>query len=427
LDSIESSTLLGVLFLLVILSGFFSSSETSLMALNRYRLKHLINKNHRGAKRAARLLERPDQLLSVILIGNNLVNTFLTIIATILTQRYFGNAGVALVGLAVTAVILIFGEVTPKTFAALHPESVAFPISIILLPLIKITYPFAWFVNAFSNALLRMFRINPQNKKEDHLTHDELRTIVRESGKLISPRYRSMLLNILDLEGITVEDIMIPRGDIVGLDLGKDLDILLAEVSQGSFTRLPVYNEDINNIVGILHVKQLLQFMKSGEMPTDKSCITENMQAPYFVPESTPLNIQLINFQKDKHRIAIVVDEYGEVQGIVTLEDILEEIVGEFTTHIEDDIDEIKRQADGSVIIDCAATIRDINRALHWELPIDGPKTLNGLITEKLGTIPDSAICFEIGNYCFETIEIDDSRIKTVKAFERSKTLSLFQ
>jgi len=426
LDSIESSTLFGVLFLLIILSAFFSSSETSLMALNRYRLKHLINKNHRGAKRAARLLERPDQLLSVILIGNNLVNTFLTIIATILTQRYFGNTGVVLVGLGITVVILIFGEVTPKTFAALHPETIAYPVSLILLPLIKITYPFAWFINAFSNTILRVLRANPQNKKEDHLTHDELRTVVRESGALISPRYRSMLLNILDLEGITVEDIMIPRGDIIGLDLSKDLDTLLAEVSQGGFTRLPVYNEDINNIVGILHVKQLLQFMKSGEMPEDKSCITENMQPPYFVPESTPLNIQLINFQKDKHRIAIVVDEYGEVQGIVTLEDILEEIVGEFTTHIEDDIDEVKRQSDGSVIIDCAATIRDVNRTLHWQLPTDGPKTLNGLITEKLGSIPDNAVCFEIIDYCFETIEIDDSRVKTVKAFERSKTLSLF-
>jgi len=219
---------------------------------------------------------------------------------------------------------------------------------------------------------------------------------------------------------------MIPRGDIVGLDLGKDLDTLLAEVSQGGFTRLPVYNEDINNIVGILHVKQLLQFLKSGEMPADKSCITENMQPPYFVPESTPLNIQLINFQKDKHRIAIVVDEYGEVQGIVTLEGILEEIVGEFTTHVEDDIDEIKRQADGSVVIDCSVTIRDVNRTLHWELSTDGPKTLNGLITEKLGTIPDYAVCFEIGDYYFETTEIGDSRVKTVKAFEKSKTLSLF-
>jgi Mg2+/Co2+ transporter CorB len=426
LDSIESSTLFGVLSLLILLSAFFSSSETSLMALNRYRLKHLAHKNHRGAKRIMRLLERPDQLLSVILIGNNLVNTFLTIIATILTQRYFGNTGVIWVGLAVTLVILIFGEVTPKTLAALRPETVAYPVSFILSPLIKVTYPFAWFINAFSNALLRMLRVNPVSQKEDHLTHDELRSLVHESGGLITPRYRSMLLNILDLDEITIEDIMIPRGDIVGLDISKDLETLLTEVSESGFTRLPVYNEDINNIVGILHVKQLLQFMKSGEMPEDKSCITENMQPPYFVPESTPLNIQLINFQKDKHRIAIVVDEYGDVQGIVTLEDILEEIVGEFTTHVEDDIDEVKRQTDGSVTIDCSATIRDINRTLHWQLPTDGPKTLNGLITEKLGTIPDNALCFEIGTYCFETTEIGDNRVKTVKAFERSKTLPLF-
>lgn len=426
MDGIETDTLWGILLLLITLSAFFSSAETSMMALNRYRLKHLINKKHRGAQRAARLLERPDQLLSVILIGNNLVNTFITIVATILTQHYFGNTGVVLVGIAITVVILIFGEVTPKTFAALHPEAIAFPISFILLPLIKIAYPFAWFINATSNLLLRLFRADPNKTREDHLTQDELRTVVRESGKFISPRYRSMLLNILDLDGITVEDIMIPRGDIVGLDISKDLDTLLMEVSLGGFTRLPVYNEDINNIIGILHVKQLLHFMKSGNMPTDKSCFTENMQPPYFVPESTPLNIQLINFQKEKHRIGIVVDEYGDVQGIVTLEDILEEIVGEFTTHIEDDIDEVRRQADGSVIIDCAATIRDINRTLHWQLPVDGPKTLNGLITEKLGTIPDNSICFEISGYCFETIEIDNNRIKSVKAFERSKTLPLF-
>ncbi len=426
MDTIDSGLLLSALGLLILPSAFFAAAETSLVALNRYRLKHLINKNHRGAKRAARLLERPDQLLSVILIGNNLVNTFITIVATILTQRYFGNTGVVIVGLAITIVILIFGGVTPKTLAAQHPESIAFPITLVLQPLIKIAYPFAWFINAFSNGLLRLFMVNPQKTKEEHITHDELRTLVRESGKLISPRYRSMLLNILDLDGITVEDIMIPRGDIVGLDISKDLDTLLREISQGNFTRLPVYNEDINNIIGVLHIKKMLDFMKNGEMPKDKSCITDNMREAYFVPESTPLNIQLMNFQKEKRRIAIVVDEYGEVQGIVTLEDILEEIVGEFTTHIEGDIDEVFRQPDGSVLIDCAATIRDVNRNLHWQLPTDGPKTLNGLITEKHGTIPDNSVCFEVGDYCFETVEIGDNRVKSVKAFERNKTRALF-
>lgn len=427
MDGIESSTLFGVLCLLIVLSAFFSSAETSLMALNRYRLKHLINKNHRGAIRAAHLLERPDRLLGIILIGNNLVNSFAIILGTLLAQRYFGDTGVFMMGILLTLALLIFSEIAPKTIAANYSESIAFPASFILYPLLRIFYPAVWLVNTVSNALLRLMRLNPQKVSDDHLTHDELRTVVRESGKLISPRYRSMLLNILDLDGITVEDIMIPRGDIFGLDLSKDLDSLLLAISQGGFTRLPVYNENINNIVGILHVKQLLQFMKSGEMPVDRSFITENMQLPYFVPESTPLNIQLINFQKEKHRIAIVVDEYGEVQGIVTLEDILEEIVGEFTTHIEDDIDEVKRHADGSITIDCAATVREINRTLHWQLPTDGPKTLNGLITEKLGALPDHALCFEIGDYCFETVDIGDSRVNSVKAFERSKTLSLFQ
>ena len=427
MDAVDSSTLWVTLFLLILCSAFFSCSETSLMALNRYRLKHLSNKNHRGAQRAARLLERPDQLLSVILIGNNLVNTFITILATILTQRYFGDTGVILVGVLITVVILIFGEVTPKTFAALHPEAVAFPVSYILHPLVRLTYPLAWFINSFSILFLKAVGVNPHKGKDDHLTPDELRTVVRESGHLISPRYRKMLLNILDLDGITVEDIMIPRGDIVGIDLSKDLEVLFREISESSFTRLPVYNEDINNIIGILHVKQLLQFIKSGSMPTDKSCITDHMEAPYFVPESTPLNIQLMNFQKEKHRMGIVVDEYGDVQGIVALEDLLEEIVGEFTTHTEEDNEQIQRQADGSVLLDCAWTIREINRTLHWNLPVDGPKTLNGLITEQLGTIPENKLCFEIESYCFETVEIDASRVITVKAFERNKTLSLFE
>jgi len=396
------------------------------MALNRYRLKHLINKNHRGAKRAALLLERPDRLLGIILIGNNLVNSFAVILSTLLAQRYFGDTGVFVAGIVITLVLLIFSEITPKTIAANYSEAIAFPASFILYPLLRLCYPVVWFVNAFSNGLLHLMRLNPQRSTEDHLTTDELRTVVRESGKLISPRYRSMLLNILDLDGITVEDIMIPRADIVGLDLSKSLDTLLHEISEGNFTRLPVYNEDVNNIIGILHIKKMLEFMKTGEMPKDKSCITNSMREPYFVPESTPLNIQLMNFQKEKRRIAIVVDEYGEVQGIVTLEDILEEIVGEFTTHIEGDIDEVFRQPDGSVMIDCAATLRDINRTLHWQLPTDGPKTLNGLITENLGTIPDNSVCFEVGDYCFETIEIADNRVKSVRAFERSKTRSLF-
>ena len=262
--------------------------------------------------------------------------------------------------------------------------------------------------------------------RDDHLTPDELRTVVRESGNLISPRYRSMLLNILDLDGMTVEDVMIPRTDIIGLDLTRELDELLHDIGSGEFTRLPVFNDDINNIIGILHVKKILHLMRGEQMPDSKACITDNMEEAYFVPISTPLNIQLMNFQKQKQRMAVVVDEYGDVQGLVTLEDILEEIVGEFTTNIDSDDAEIEKQADGSVILDCSAAIRDINRQLHWQLPIDGPKTLNGLITDYLGTIPQHSVCFALGNYCFETIEIDENRIVSVRAFERNKTISLF-
>jgi len=397
-----------------------------MMALNRYRLRHLINKNHRGAKRASKLLERPDQLLSVILIGNNLAITFITIVATILTQHYFGNTEVFIVGIVVTVVLLIFGEVTPKTLAALHPEAIAYPSSFVLLPLLRIFYPIVWFINAFSNGLLHLVGVNPRKTKEEHLTPDELRTVVRESGKFISPRYRSMLLNILDLDGMTVEDIMIPRNEITGLNLNKDIATLLKEIGRSEFTHMPVYSEDINNIIGILHMKKVMGFMKNGKLPTDKTCITDNMAQAYFVPESTPLNIQLQNFQKEKRRIGVVVDEYGDVQGLVTLEDILEEIVGEFTTNIDENIEEISRQPDGSVLIDCSANLRDINRTLHWNLPIKGPKTLNGLVIDHLGDIPDNTVCFKIGDYCFETVQVSDNRVQSVKAFEQHKTKSLF-
>jgi len=424
LDNIDSSSLLVILAILILLSAFFSATETSMMALNRYRLRHLINKNHRGAKRASKLLEHPDKLLGILLLGNTLVNLLASSLATLLALKLYGDAGVAIATFVLIFVVLIFAEVMPKTVAALYPEAVAFPASLILPPLLKIFYPIVWAVNTFANGLLRLCRINPKKVDDSHLTPDELRTVVRESGKFISPRYRSMLLNILDLEGMTVEDIMIPRNEITGLNLSKNLATLLKEIGRSEFTHMPVYNEDINKIVGILHMKKVMGFMKNGELPTDKVCITDNMAEAYFVPESTPLNVQLLNFQKEKRRIGVVVNEYGDVQGLVTLEDILEEIVGEFTTNIDEDIEEISRQPDGSVLIDCSANLRDINRTLHWHLPTKGPKTLNGLALEYLGDIPDNNVGFAIGNYCFETVEIDENRVKSVKAFERHKNIS---
>jgi Mg2+/Co2+ transporter CorB len=418
--------LYGLLFVLIVLSGFFSSSETSMMSLNRYRLRHLTKKDHHGAKRASALLERPDRLIGIILIGNNLVNIFATIVATIIAERLYGPAGVAAVGLILTFVILIFAEVTPKTIAALYPEKVAFPFSLVLKPLLTILSPFVTMVNFFSNNLIRMLGVDPEKTSDESLTPDELRTVVRESGHMVSPRFRNMLINILDLEGMTVEDIMVPRNEIVGLDLDKDMEELLDDICNSEFTRMPVYKEDINNIVGLLHMKKAARMMQKDILLMDKASITDNMRDPYFVPESTPLNIQLLNFQKERRRIGIVVDEYGDVQGLVTLEDLLEEIVGEFTTNLTPDSSEIKPQSDGSVIIDCSANIRDINRTLHWELSMEGPKTLNGLITEHLGNIPGNNIGFTIGDYCFETLELDDNRIKTVKAFEKNRTRPLF-
>jgi len=426
LDTLDPGRLLLVLALLIIASAFFSATETSMMALNRYRLRHLMNKNHRGARRASQLLEKPDRLLGILLIGNTLVNFLASSLASLVAYRLYGDIGVAIATFVVLIVLLVFGEVIPKTVAALHPEAIAFPASVVLQPLLRLFYPVVWIVNTVSNGILRLLRINPNHTNDSHLTHDELRTVLRESGKLISPRYRSMLLNILDLDGMTVEDIMIPRNEVIGLNLDKDISLLTDEIAQSEYTQLPVYAGDINNIIGILHLKNLITFIRPGQALGDKAFITDQMQAAYFVPESTPLNIQLQNFQKEKRRMGIVVDEYGDMQGLVTLEDLLEEIVGEFTTNTEEDIDAIARQPDGSVIIECSANLRDINRILHWSLPTAGPKTLNGLVIEHLGDIPDNRVCFRIDNYCFETLRIHDNRVESVKAFERQRSMSLF-
>lgn len=426
MNDIPSEVLFTLLAVLILLSGFFSSSETSMMSLNRYRLRHLIKKNHRGAMRASKLLERPDRLIGIILLGNNFVNNLAVALTTVLAIKLYGQGSIAFATFLLTLAILIFAEITPKTLAALNPEKIAFPASFVLGFLLKLFYPLVALTNLASNSLLKLFGVNPEKSHDDHLTHDELRTVVHESGKLISPRYRKMLLNILDLEGMTVEDIMVPRVDVVGLDLSKSINALLKEIGQSEYTRLPVYNDDINNIVGLLHMKKVTRFMKNGELPKDKLCITQNMREPYFIPESTPLNIQLMNFQKERRRIGIVVDEYGDVQGLVTIEDLLEEIVGEFTTKIEESSESIQRQTDGSFIIDCSTNIRDINKSLQWQLSTEGPKTLNGLITDHLGGIPHNNVGFNIDNYYFETQKISDNKVKTVRAFEGNKTQSLF-
>ncbi|KZY31808.1 MULTISPECIES: HlyC/CorC family transporter [unclassified Oleiphilus] len=412
-DASIPSLLLFLLFL-IILSGFFSSSETGMLSLNRYRLKHLKKNGHKGAEKASNLLDRTDQLISVILIGNNFVNILASSIATVIAIRLWGDAGIAIATAILTLVILIFAEITPKTIAAYHPEKVAFPAAHILKPLLKLLYPAVWSVNLVTNFLLTKLGFSTNGEEENHLSREELRTLVNESSTLIPRKHQEMLLGILDLEKVTVNDIMIPRNEIVGIDIDDDLDDIFQQLKTTQHTRLPVYKGDINNIIGILHLRSMTRVLSNDE--PNKAMLLQACREPYFTPESTTLNTQLIHFQREKRRIAIVVDEYGDALGIATMEDILEEIVGEFTTdYSSSSSQDITPQEDGSFLIDGTATIRNINKTLGWNLPVNGPKTLNGLITETLETIPDTPVCLYLQHHRTEIRQIKDNVIRTAQ------------
>jgi Mg2+/Co2+ transporter CorB len=405
--------LIGALVFLIFLSAFFSSSETGLVSLNRYRLRHLAKTKHRGAARAQKLLEHPDRLIGLILLGNNFVNIMASSIATILALRLYGESGIAAAAVILTLVILIFAEVAPKTLAVLHPERIAFPATFILAPLLKILYPIVWLVNIMANALLRLFGISSKRVKNLQLTSEELRTVVNEAGAMIPRRHQLMLTNILDLEKVTVDDIMIPRNEIIGLDLDEDWESLTIQLTNSQHTRLPAYRGDINNINGFLHVRNALSVLANPDSNIED--LIPFIRKAYFVPENTPLNTQLLQFQSNKRRIGLVVDEYGDVQGLVTLEDILEEIVGEFTSDAATTIKDVHPQPDGTYIIDGSATIRELNRSMNLNLPTDGPKTFNGLICEHLETIPEAGTSVLISDYPIEIVQIKDNTVKTAR------------
>lgn len=388
-----------------------------MMSLNRYRLKHLVKKNHAGAIRATELLARTDRLIGVILIGNNLVNISASAIATIIGMRLYDDVGIAIASGLLTIIILIFAEITPKTVAAFRPESVAFPASLILKPLLVAFYPLVWITNRVANALARLLGVDPErHSHQEHIRPEELRTLVGEAGDLIPRQHQAMLLNILDLEKATVEDIMIPRNEVEGLNLEEDIPTLLKRIRASEYTRLPVYEGDLNKVIGMLHLRNASKFLYGDDAEVTHDAIKRFTREPYFVPISTPLHTQLLNFQRQKRRIALVVDEYGEVQGIVTLEDLLEEIVGDFTTNMaEEQSEDITPLGDGWFMVDGGTSIRDVNRSLHWELPTDGPKTVNGLITEFLESIPDGNASLQINGYCFETMTITDKMIDCAK------------
>tara|TARA_R110000868_G_scaffold120268_2_gene319196 strand:- start:7552 stop:8841 length:1290 start_codon:yes stop_codon:yes gene_type:complete len=415
-DDLQSSYLLGLLIFLILCSAFFSSSETGMLSLNRYRLKHMAKEGHKGAKRVTALLSRPDRLLGTILVGNNVVNILAASIATVLAVDMWGEAGIAIATAGLTIVVLIFGEITPKTLAALRPELVAFPASRVLVILQRLLYPVVWTTSTISNGLLRLLGVDPSLRASDSLSTEELRSVVRESAAGMPKNRQNMLLGILDLERVTVDDIMIPRNEVTGINLDDDLESIISLLTNTTHTRLPVFRTDINQIEGIVHMRQIARLLSHNEL--SKEALLAACNEPYFVPEGTPLSTQLINFQKQKRRIGIVVDEYGDVIGIVTLEDILEEIVGDFSNQDTLRSPDIHPQEDGTQVIDGAAYIREINKALDWHLPCDGPKTLNGLVTEALESIPDSAVCLKIGPYRLEILQSSENRVKSVRAWQ---------
>jgi Mg2+/Co2+ transporter CorB len=417
LDDIPLSVLYGILFILILLSAFFSSSETGLMTLNRYRLKHLAKNKHKGALKATQLLEQPDRLIGLILIGNNTVNVLASSLTTIIAIRHGGEGYIPIAAGILILVILIFAEVAPKTLAATHPEKIAFPASWIYIPLLRLMYPIVLVINAISNLVLRMFGIRLDQESTLSLSREELRTVVNEAGAMIPRKHQKMLLNILDLEKATVEDIMIPRTDIIGIDLDDDKNDILNQLRHSQYTRLPVYRQSIDNTLGFIHLRKIARLLAKQEFSVDS--ILKTVRDTYFVPEGTPLNKQLIQFQAKRHRIGMVVDEYGDIQGLITLEDILEEIVGEFTTDPSSLGIGIHPQEDGSFLIDGSTHIRAINRMLNWHLPVDGPKTLNGLISEYLESIPESGISLLLAGYPVEIIQVQNNTVKTARMQSR--------
>ncbi|AWY01977.1 magnesium/cobalt efflux protein [Marinomonas primoryensis] len=413
MNEVPLGVLSGILFCLILLSAFFSSSETGMLSINKYRLKHLVKTKNRSAIKVNSLLERPDRLIGVILIGNNFVNILASAIATIIAVRLWGDAGVAIATAALTMVVLIFAEVTPKTLAAIHPEKIAFPASWILAILLKVLYPLVWLVNGLSNGLLRLIGVHASQNNHNTLDSEELRTVVNEASGLIPAAHQDMLLSILDLEKVSVEDIMVPRNEVIGIDIEDSIEEIIEQICQSRHTRMPVYNGEINKVIGILHARHAAVFLRD---PTpSKAALLKATVEPYFIPESTSLNTVLLNFQKDHQQMGIVVDEYGDVQGIAALEDVLEEIVGEFTPPTLDEEEEIQTLEDGAFRIEGSTHIREINKTLDWHLPTDGPKTLNGLIIETLEFIPEHPISLWVGHYMIEIQEIEDKVVKYAK------------
>ncbi len=400
---------------MVVVSAYFSGSETGMMTLNRYRLRHLAKQGNRAARRVEKLLRKPDRLISLVLIGNNLVNILASAIATIVGMRLYGNAGVAIATGVLTFVVLVFAEVLPKTIAALYPEKVAFPSSVLLGPLQIVMLPLVWLLNSVTRILMRMVGIKVDNVVSAALSKDELRTIVNESRSQISRRHQDMLLSVLDLEKVSVNDIMVPRNEIVGIDINDDWTAIVRQLTHSPHGRIVLYRDSLDDAISMLRVREAYRLMTEKQEFT-KEMLLRASDEIYYVPEGTPLSTQLVKFQRNKKKVGLVVDEYGDIQGLVTVEDILEEIVGDFTTSMSPTLaEEVMPQNDGSVIIEGGANIREINKAFNWRLPEEEARTVNGMLLEALEEIPANGTRVRIGQYDIDILDVQDNMIRQVR------------
>lgn len=411
------SALSGALIVLLVLSAFFSMTETSMMAANRYRLRHLANQGHRGARLVLELLAKTDKMLGVILLGNNLVNAAAATLVSVIAIELFGEEEWALAAgtLFVTFIILVFSEITPKIFGAAYADRLSVILAYLLWPLLRATYPLVWFINLFAAGLLRLLRFKPANHEAAGLTAEELRSVVLESSHFVSAAHRDILINLFDLEHVTVADIMTPRGEIESIDIDAPMSAIAVKLATSFHTRLPVYEGEPGNIIGILHLRRILASSLAGSL--DHDVLRQNLLEPYFIPAETAAYAQLRFFRENRQRLGLVVDEYGELLGLVTIEDIVEEIVGKFTTGMPSSVAAFAWNDEGLALVDGSSSLRDINRLLDIELPTSGPKTLNGLVLEHLQDIPEMGVSLRINGIAMEIVQTENRRVKVVKVY----------
>lgn len=415
MEHVSTTTLIVTLVIMILVSAYFSGSETGMMTLNRYKLRHQAKNGDRAARRVEKLLRRPDRLISLVLIGNNLVNILASALGTIVGMRLYGDAGVAIATGILTFLVLVFAEVLPKTIAALYPEKVAFPSSFLLGPLQVVMMPLVWLLNTITRMLMRMVGIRSDGAASAALSKEELRTIVYESRSLMSRRNQDMLLSVLDLEKVNVDDIMVPRNEIVGININDDWKSIVRQLTHSPHGRIVLYRDSLDNAMSMLRVREAYRLMTEKKEFT-KEVMLRAADEIYFVPEGTPLNVQLVKFQRNKEKVGLVIDEYGDIKGLVTIEDILEEIVGDFTTSMSPSLaEEVMPQNDGSVLIEGSANVRELNKAFNWTLPEEEARTINGMILEALQDIPLANTTVQIDHYAVDILDVQDNMIKQVR------------